>query len=95
MTVLFALDGQEFTALNGGPVFKFNEAISLQINCETQDDIAPTERSCRPVVIPKRSSAGAEGQVRVSWQVVPTIIADLFKDANSPGRLERWKRCGA
>src|SRR5688500_4855731 len=39
MTVAFELDGQPFTALNGGPIFKFNEAVSLQINCETQDEI--------------------------------------------------------
>src|SRR5262245_16555958 len=39
MTVAFELEGQAFTALNGGPVFKFNEAISLQVNCETQADV--------------------------------------------------------
>ena len=39
MTVAFELDGQAFTAVNGGPVFTFNEAVSLQVNCETQDDI--------------------------------------------------------
>ena len=39
MTVEFELDGQPFTALNGGPVFKFNEAISLQVHCETQEEI--------------------------------------------------------
>src|SRR5262245_17543515 len=39
MTVAFELDGQQFTALNGGPVFKFTEAISLVVNCETQDEV--------------------------------------------------------
>jgi predicted 3-demethylubiquinone-9 3-methyltransferase (glyoxalase superfamily) len=39
MTVAFELEGQAFTALNGGPIFKFNEAISLQVNCETQEDV--------------------------------------------------------
>ena len=39
MTVAFELDGQTFTALNGGPVFKFNEAISLQVDCETQAEV--------------------------------------------------------
>jgi predicted 3-demethylubiquinone-9 3-methyltransferase (glyoxalase superfamily) len=39
MTIAFELDGQRFTALNGGPVFKFNEAISLQVNCETQAEV--------------------------------------------------------
>ena len=39
MTVEFELDGQSFTALNGGPYFKFNEAISFQVNCETQDEV--------------------------------------------------------
>lgn len=39
MTVAFELDGQMFTALNGGPIFKFNEAISFQINCETQEEV--------------------------------------------------------
>jgi len=39
MVVAFELDGQEFTALNGGPIVKFNEAVSLQVNCETQEEI--------------------------------------------------------
>src|SRR5882672_904423 len=39
LTVAFELDGQSFTALNGGPMFKFNEAISFQVNCETQEDV--------------------------------------------------------
>ena len=39
MTVAFELDGQPFTALNGGPVFTFNEAVSLQVNCETQEEV--------------------------------------------------------
>jgi predicted 3-demethylubiquinone-9 3-methyltransferase (glyoxalase superfamily) len=46
LTVVVELDGQEFTALNGGPAFKFNESISFEVKCRTQDDI-PQQRSAR------------------------------------------------
>jgi len=86
MTVEFELDGQPFTALNGGPEFKFNEALSLQIFCATQDEID---------YYWDKLSAGGDPQAQVcgwlkdryglSWQVVPENIEELFKDEESPG----------
>ena len=89
MTVAFELDGQPFTALNGGPVFKFNEAISLQVMCESQDEVD---------YYWEKLSAGGDERAKqcgwlkdrygVSWQVVPTALLDLVGDPNSE-RSER------
>ncbi|ABE44302.1 VOC family protein [Polaromonas sp. JS666] len=79
MTVVFELDGQTFTALNGGPDFKFNEAISLQVYCDTQQEI--------DYYWDKLSAGGDKNaqqcgwlkdKYSVSWQVVPSIIGELF-----------------
>jgi predicted 3-demethylubiquinone-9 3-methyltransferase (glyoxalase superfamily) len=81
LTVPFQLDGQPFTALNGGPLFKFNEAISLQVNCETQEEVDYYWK--------RLSEGGDEGAQQcgwlkdtygVSWQVVPTILAEMVAD---------------
>lgn len=84
MVVAFELDGQAFTALNGGPVFKFNEAISLQVSCETQDEVD---------YYWERLSAGGDKSAQqcgwlkdkygVSWQVVPTVLAEMVGDPDS------------
>jgi predicted 3-demethylubiquinone-9 3-methyltransferase (glyoxalase superfamily) len=78
-SVQFELDGQEFTALNGGPVFKFSEAISLFVNCETQADVDELWE--------KLSAGGEEGQCGwlkdkygLSWQIVPTVLGKLLGD---------------
>ncbi|HEU6448566.1 MAG TPA: VOC family protein [Verrucomicrobiae bacterium] len=77
MTVTFEIAGQKFVALNGGPIFKFNEAISLVINCRTQKEI---DRYWK-----KLSAGGKEIQCGwlqdkfgVSWQIVPENIGDLM-----------------
>jgi predicted 3-demethylubiquinone-9 3-methyltransferase (glyoxalase superfamily) len=79
MTVTFQLDGQDFMALNGGPEFKFNEAISFFVNCETQDEV---DRLWETL-----SAGGEKGpcgwlkdKYGVSWQIVPTILGDLLQD---------------
>jgi predicted 3-demethylubiquinone-9 3-methyltransferase (glyoxalase superfamily) len=87
MTVPFELDGQEFVALNGGPVFKFTEAISFVVNCETQEEV---DRFW------DRLSAGGQ-QVQcgwlkdrfgVSWQIVPTVLPEMLQDKD-PERSKR------
>ena len=88
MTVEFQLDGQEFVALNGGPHFKFTEAISLVVNCETQEEVDEFWENL---------SAGGEksrcgwlkDQYGLSWQVVPTVLGELFqsKDAEKSERV--------
>ena len=79
MMVNFELDGQEFIALNGGPEFTFDEAISFQVNCESQEEIDEFWA--------KLSQGGSEGpcgwlkdKFGVSWQIVPTLIDDVLRD---------------
>lgn len=82
MTVGFQLEGQEFTALNGGPLFKFNESISFVVNCETQAEV---DRYW------KRLSAGGKevqcgwlkDKFGVSWQIVPTVLGELMSSKDS------------
>lgn len=84
MTVAFELDGQAFTALNGGPTFKFNEAISFQVNCETQEEV--------DYYWEKLSAGGDEtaqqcgwlkDRYGVSWQIVPRVLFEMLDDANA------------
>ena len=79
MTVDFELDGQEYVALNGGPEFTFNEALSLQINCGSQDEVD---------YFWERLGEGGEfgpcgwlkDRYGVSWQVIPTVLNELISD---------------
>ncbi len=85
MTVAFELEGQPFTALNGGPVFKFNEAISFVIHCDTQAEIDYYWEKLRAGGPEEAQQCGwLKDRFGVSWQVVPTVLPDLFKDAASP-----------
>jgi predicted 3-demethylubiquinone-9 3-methyltransferase (glyoxalase superfamily) len=79
MTVTFQLDGREFTALNGGPEFKFTEAISFFVNCETQQEVDE---------LWEKLSAGGEEQqcgwlkdrYGVSWQIIPSALMEMLQD---------------
>ena len=84
MTVGFELDGQSFTALNGGPVFTFNEAVSLQINCETQEEIDYYWDKLSSGGDPRAQQCGwLKDKYGLSWQVVPTVLPELLKDHDS------------
>lgn len=86
MVVAFELDGQSFTALNGGPLFKFNEAISFQVNCETQKEIDHYWEKLSAGGDPKARQCGwLKDRYGASWQVVPSVMDELFADASSPG----------
>ena len=86
MTVEFELNGQTFTALNGGPVFTFNEAISFQINCDTQDEIDHYWEKLSAGGDPKAQQCGwLKDKYGVSWQVVPRGMAEMLKDPASEG----------
>lgn len=84
MIVKFQLDGQEFVAINGGPQFKFTEAISFVVNCETQDEVDEFW---------EKLSAGGEksrcgwlkDKYGLSWQVVPTVLSELVQDKDPAG----------
>jgi predicted 3-demethylubiquinone-9 3-methyltransferase (glyoxalase superfamily) len=85
MTVSFELDGQEFTALNGGPIFKFNEAVSFQIFCETQKDADYYWEKLTAGGNPDAQQCGwLKDKFGLSWQVIPTKVLELIKDPDSP-----------
>ena len=84
MTVQFELDGQAFTALNGGPIFKFNEAISLQVYCDTQKEIDYYWDALSTGGDPNAQQCGwLKDQFGLSWQVVPKLLDDLMNEHNS------------
>jgi predicted 3-demethylubiquinone-9 3-methyltransferase (glyoxalase superfamily) len=81
MVVAFEIDGQAFTALNGGPQFKFDEAVSFQVYCETQDEIDYFWKQL--------SAGGREGscgwlkdKYGLSWQIVPAALPQMMTDAD-------------
>jgi predicted 3-demethylubiquinone-9 3-methyltransferase (glyoxalase superfamily) len=90
MTVAFELEGQPFTALNGGPVFKFTEAISLAVNCQTQKEVDELWE--------KLAAGGEKGpcgwlkdRYGLSWQIVPTILLELLQDKDAEKRQRVMK----
>jgi predicted 3-demethylubiquinone-9 3-methyltransferase (glyoxalase superfamily) len=90
MTVNFVLDGQEFMALNGGPQFKFTEAVSFSVDCQTQEEV---DRFWA-----RLTEGGQEGpcgwlkdKYGLSWQVIPKILGELLSDPD-PGKSQRAMR---
>ena len=82
LTMTFQLEGQEFIALNGGPVFRFNESISLSVDCKTQTEVDELWE--------KLSEGGQKGQCGwlkdkfgLSWQVVPSALIELLRDEDA------------
>ena len=81
LTVAFELDGQAFTALNGGPIFKFNEALSLQINCETQEEVDYYWNALSKGGDDAAQQCGwLKDKYGLSWQVVPRALVELISD---------------
>ena len=90
MTVDFELDGQSFTALNGGPDFKFNEAISMQIFCETQKEIDHYWDRLSQGGDPNAQQCGwLKDKFGVSWQVTPKVLGEMMadRDKEKAGRV--------
>ena len=84
MIVAFELDGQAFTALNGGPIFKFNEAISLQITCETQKEVDYYWEKLGQGGDEQAQQCGwLKDRYGLSWQVVPSILPGLLSDPDA------------
>lgn len=86
MTVEFELDGQPFMALNGGPVFTFNEAVSFEVSCADQAEIDHYWETLSAGGDPGAQQCGwLKDRFGVSWQVVPAEMAGMFADPESPG----------
>ncbi len=88
MTVAFQLEGQEFTALNGGPIFKFTEAISFVVNCATQAEVDHYWESLS--ADPKSEQCGwLKDKFGLSWQIVPEALGQMLgdKDSAKSGRV--------
>ena len=87
MTVAFQIEGQNFTAINGGPAFKINEAISFVINCKDQKEIDcywdKLSEGCDPGA---QQCGWLKDKYGLSWQVIPSILGELISD---PSRSER------
>jgi predicted 3-demethylubiquinone-9 3-methyltransferase (glyoxalase superfamily) len=89
LVVAFELDGYSFTGLNGGPLFKFSEAISFEVRCESQEEIDYYWEKLGAGGDPKAQQCGwLKDRFGLSWQVVPTGMDDMLKDSESP-RAER------
>lgn len=87
MTIAFQIEGQTFTAINGGPNFKFTEAVSFVVNCETQKEIDYYWEKLSAGGDPKSQQCGwLKDKYGLSWQIVPASLGELMSD---PSRAER------
>ncbi len=91
LTIAFELDGQKFTALNGGPMFKFTEAISFVVRCDSQQEVDNYWT--------KLSAGGSESQCGwlkdkfgISWQIVPARLPDLIKHPKAMQAMMKMKK---
>ena len=85
MTVAFELDGQPFMALNGGPIFTFNEAISLQVLCETQQEVDDYWRKLTAGGDPNAQQCGwLKDRYGVSWQIIPKVLSEMVGRPDDP-----------
>ncbi|MDQ3981462.1 MAG: VOC family protein [Actinomycetota bacterium] len=83
MVVDFQLEGQDFTAINGGPEFKFNEAISLLVNCETQDEVDELWDKLLAGGGREQQCGWLKDKYGLSWQIVPTILGELLSSGDA------------
>jgi predicted 3-demethylubiquinone-9 3-methyltransferase (glyoxalase superfamily) len=81
LTIEFELNGQAFTALNGGPVFKFNEAVSFQVGCESQEEVDYYWEKLSAGGDQKAQQCGwLKDKFGLSWQIVPNILGKMLQD---------------
>ena len=84
MTVAFELDGQTFTALNGGPLFKFTEAVSLQVRCKDQKEVDHYWKKLSEGGDPNAQVCGwLKDKYGLSWQIVPEVVPKMLGDHKS------------
>jgi predicted 3-demethylubiquinone-9 3-methyltransferase (glyoxalase superfamily) len=88
MTVTFRIEGQEFTALNGGPHFRFSEAVSFVVHCDSQAEIDYYWRRLADGGDPAARRCGwLKDRYGLCWQVVPRVLPELLQDARKAGRV--------
>ena len=88
MTVAFRIEGQDFTAINGGPVFRFSEAVSFVVHCESQAEIDSYWRRLADGGDPAAQRCGwLKDRYGLSWQVVPRMLPELLRDGERAGRV--------
>jgi predicted 3-demethylubiquinone-9 3-methyltransferase (glyoxalase superfamily) len=84
MTVDFEIEGQKFIALNGGPIFKFNEAISFQVHCETQKEVDYYWEKLSEGGDERAQQCGwLKDKYGVSWQIVPIVLGKMLQDRDA------------
>jgi len=88
LTIEFEIEGQKFVALNGGPVFKFNESISFVINCETQEEVDYFWEKLTADGGEESACGWLRDKFGLSWQVTPTVLIDMLHDKD-PEKAER------
>lgn len=92
MTVSFELEGQEFIALNGGPVFTFSPAVSFVVNCATQEELDNLwDRLSAGGPVEAQQCGWLQDRYGLSWQIVPAEMEEMLQDSNS-GKAERVMR---
>lgn len=88
MTIVFQLQGQTFTAINGGPQFRFTEAVSFVINCDSQDEIDHYWDNLSEGGDPNSQQCGwLKDKYGLSWQVVPTALGQMMSDPSTAGKV--------
>jgi predicted 3-demethylubiquinone-9 3-methyltransferase (glyoxalase superfamily) len=88
LTVEFEIGGQKFTALNGGPQFKFNESVSFVVNCKTQEEVDYFWEKLAAGGGQESACGWLEDKFGLSWQVTPTVLIDMLNDKD-PKKAER------
>ena len=88
LTVAFELDGLKFTALNAGPQFRFTEAVSFVVNCDTQDEVDYYWSTLREGTASEGQCGWLKDRFGLSWQVVPKVLPELLS-AKDPARANR------
>jgi predicted 3-demethylubiquinone-9 3-methyltransferase (glyoxalase superfamily) len=88
LTIEFEIEGQKFTALNGGPQFKFNESVSFVVNCETQDEVDYFWEKLTADGGQESACGWLKDKFGLSWQITPTVLIDMLNDKD-PEKSER------
>jgi predicted 3-demethylubiquinone-9 3-methyltransferase (glyoxalase superfamily) len=88
LTVEFEIEGQKFTALNGGPQFKFNESVSFVVNCKTQEEVDYFWEKLTAGGGQESECGWLKGKFGLSWQVTPTVLIEMLHDKD-PKKAER------